>query len=121
MNELTTVLTSMVAAGTPILYALIGDMVGQRAGIISLSVEGSMLVGACVGFGVAYHTQSMLLAVLAAMLFGGLVGLIQGFLVIDRKNNSLCKIFSFKMSTEQGCTTRPQTASVNKKAFKKTP
>lgn len=93
MNELTTVITSMIAAGTPILYALIGDMVGQRAGIISLSVEGSMLVGACVGFGVAYYTQSMLLAVLAAMLFGGLIGAIQGFLVIDRKNNMMASGF----------------------------
>jgi simple sugar transport system permease protein len=83
----------MIAAGTPIIYALIGDMVGQRAGIISLSVEGSMLVGACVGFGVAYYTQNMLLAVLAAMICGGFVGLLQGFLVIDRKNNMLASGF----------------------------
>ncbi len=41
MNEITTILISTIAAGTPILYALTGDMIGQRAGIISLSVEGS--------------------------------------------------------------------------------
>ena len=83
----------MIAAGTPIVYALIGDMIGQRAGIISLSVEGSMLVGACVGFGVAYHTQNMLLGVVAAMLLGGFVGILQGFLVIDRKNNMMASGF----------------------------
>ena len=77
MNDLTTILISTISAGTPILYALIGDMIGQRAGIISLSVEGSMLVGACIGFGVAYRTQSMFLAVLAAIAAGGFVGLLQ--------------------------------------------
>lgn len=93
MNNVTTLLASTIAAGTPILYALIGDMISQRAGVISLSVEGSMLVGACIGFGVAYHTQSMLLAVLAAMMVGGLVGFLQAFLVIDRKTNMMASGF----------------------------
>ena len=43
----------MVSAGTPIIYALLGDLIGQRTGITSLIVEGSMLCGACVGFAVA--------------------------------------------------------------------
>ena len=34
----------MVSAGTPIIYALLGDLIGQRTGITSLSVEGCMLV-----------------------------------------------------------------------------
>ena len=62
MRELSVILVNMIAAGTPILYALLGDMVSQRAGVISLSVEGSMLVGACIGFGVAYSTNSMISA-----------------------------------------------------------
>lgn len=93
MSELTTILASTIAAGTPILYALVGDMISQRAGVISLSVEGSMLVGACIGFGVAYRTQSLLLAVLAAILIGGFVGLLQAFLVIDRKTNMMASGF----------------------------
>lgn len=93
MNDITTILTSMIAAGTPIIYPLIGDMIGQRAGVISLSVEGSMLVGACVGFGVAFYTKNMLLAVFAAMLLGGFVGLLQAFLVVDRKNNMMASGF----------------------------
>ena len=43
MRELSVILVNMIAAGTPILYALLGDMVSQRAGVISLSVEGSMV------------------------------------------------------------------------------
>ena len=48
----------MVSAGTPIIYALLGDLIGQRTGITSLSVEGSMLCGACVGFAVAAGSGS---------------------------------------------------------------
>ena len=54
----------MVSAGTPIIYALLGDLIGQRTGITSLSVEGSMLCGACVGFAVAAGSGSLFLAVL---------------------------------------------------------
>ena len=103
MRELSVILVNMIAAGTPILYALLGDMVSQRAGVISLSVEGSMLVGACIGFGVAYSTNSMILATLAAMLAGGLVGLIQAFLVIDRKTNMMASGFVL-MFLAQGLT-----------------
>ena len=79
MNELTTILICMVSAGTPIIYALLGDLVGQRTGITSLSVEGSMLCGACVGFAVAAGSGSLFLAVLCAAIAGGLIGLIQAF------------------------------------------
>ena len=103
MREFSVILVNMIAAGTPILYALLGDMVSQRAGVISLSVEGSMLVGACIGFGVAYSTNSMILATLAAMLAGGLVGLIQAFLVIDRKTNMMASGFVL-MFLAQGLT-----------------
>ena len=33
MRELSVILVNMIAAGTPILYALLGDMVSQRAGV----------------------------------------------------------------------------------------
>ena len=64
MNELTTILICMVSAGTPIIYALLGDLIGQRTGITRLIVERSMLCGACVGFAVAAGSGSLFLAVL---------------------------------------------------------
>ena len=93
MNELTTILICMVSAGTPIIYALLGDLVGQRTGITSLSVEGSMLCGACVGFAVAAGSGSLFLAVLCAAIAGGLIGLIQAFLSISRKSNMMATGF----------------------------
>ena len=89
MSELTTILICMISAGTPIIYALTGDLIGQRAGIISLSVEGSMLCGACVGFMLASSTGSLLLAVLGAAAAGGAIGSMQAFLSISRKSNMM--------------------------------
>ena len=93
MNELTTILICMISAGTPILYALVGDLIGQRTGITSLSVEGSMLCGACVGFAIAASTGSLFLAVLGAAMAGSVIGLIQAFLSISRKSNIMATGF----------------------------
>src|SRR5699024_6925155 len=93
MNDLITVLSSMIASGTPIVYAICGDMVGQKSGITSLSVEGSMLCGACAGFGVAAYTQNLFLAVLAAAFSGMFIASLQAFLSIDCKANMFASAF----------------------------
>jgi len=93
MNELTTILICMISAGTPIIYALIGDLIGQRSGIISLSVEGSMLCGACLGFSVASKTGNLGLTVICAGLGGAAIGLVQAFLSITRKSNMMTSGF----------------------------
>ena len=61
MQTFDSFLMSMISSGTPILFALMGDLVGQQTGIISLSVEGSMLMGACAGFAVAAYTNNLIL------------------------------------------------------------
>lgn len=93
MNDLITVLSSMIAGGTPIVYAICGDMVGQKSGITSLSVEGSMLCGACAGFAVAAYTKSLPLAVLAAAFSGMFIALLQAYLSIDCKANMFASAF----------------------------
>ena len=71
-------LLNTIRSGTPIMFALMGDLIGQRAGHISLSVEGAMLAGCCVGFTTCFYTGNLFLAVL----FAALVGIIIGFLQI---------------------------------------
>ena len=72
-----TFLLNTIRSGTPIIYALIGDMIGQRAGHTSLSVEGSMLMGCCLGFTTCYLTGSLPLAIIVSMLAGALIGFFQ--------------------------------------------
>jgi simple sugar transport system permease protein len=74
------VLASMIRISTPILIAALGELVTERAGIMNLGVEGTMLMGAFTGFLVTYHTHSILLGTLAAVLIGGLMSLIMVFM-----------------------------------------
>jgi simple sugar transport system permease protein len=79
----------MIYSGTSLLYATIGEVVGQRAGIVNLGVEGVLLISAATGYGVTVTTGNPFIGVLAAILAGGLINLLFGFLVISRKANQL--------------------------------
>ncbi len=45
-----TLIASLMIAATPILFAAIGELVVERAGVLNLGVEGMMITGAIAGF-----------------------------------------------------------------------
>ncbi|MDR5693801.1 MAG: ABC transporter permease [Armatimonadota bacterium] len=83
------VLTAAVRAGTPVLYATLGEIFAERSGVLNLGVEGMMLVGALMAFVVTHMTGIPWLGVLAALLAGGLVSLIHGLLSITLRANQV--------------------------------
>jgi general nucleoside transport system permease protein len=83
------VLTSAIQASTSVLYAALGEVVVERSGIINLGVEGTMLMGASVGFIVTFETNNPFLGLLAAALAGGLFNLILAYMVVTRRANQL--------------------------------
>lgn len=70
--ELTAILAGTVAAATPLIFAGLGELVSQRAGVINLGVEGMMLVGAIVAFAFASQYES---SIFTALLVGGFAGM----------------------------------------------
>ncbi len=86
MNQLFTeailisVLASTVRIMTPLLFSALGELVTQRAGIWNMGVEGTMLMGAFTSYIVATASGSLWLAVLAAILAGGVMGVIIAFM-----------------------------------------
>ena len=85
------ILATAVTAGTPILFAALGEIITERSGTLNLGVEGMMLVGAVSGFMAAYATGNPWLGFGAAMLAGGTVSLIHAFLTITlRANQVVC-------------------------------
>ncbi len=78
-----------MSQGTALLYATLGEIVGERAGIINLGLEGRLLVSASTGFAVTSLTGNPYLGVLAAVFAGGLMNMILGYLVVNRKANQL--------------------------------
>ena len=83
------VLSSAIFSGTSLLYATLGEVVNERAGIVNLGLEGVLLISAATGYGVTIMTGDPFIGVLAAMLAGGLVNMLFGYLVITRKANQL--------------------------------
>jgi ABC-type uncharacterized transport system permease subunit len=65
-----------------ILYAAIGEIFSQRAGIMNLGLDGIMLMGAVSGFLTAYYTNNLALAMLAVILVGLVLGLIYALLTV---------------------------------------
>jgi len=76
------VLIGAVRMGTILLIAALGELVVERSGVLNLSVEGMMLIGALIGFLVAIYTKSMFLGVLAAVGAGMLASAIFGVLAV---------------------------------------
>lgn len=81
------ILISSIVSGTSLLYATLGEVLVQRAGIVNLGLEGALLLGAAVGFAMTFETGNPLLGVLAAALAAGIFNLVFGFLVVTRRAN----------------------------------
>lgn len=76
-------LAGVIAAATPVLFAVLGETITERAGLINLSLNGTILLSAMVGFAVAYQTDSLVLGFLAGMGVGAGMALIVAFSSIN--------------------------------------
>ena len=64
------VLAATVRIATPLILAALGELITERAGILNLGVEGTMLMAAFAGFAGAFMTGSTMTGLLAAMVAG---------------------------------------------------
>ena len=83
------VLASAVTYGTPLLYAALGELLTERAGVLNLGVEGMMLVGAVMGFWAVQRTGSLAVAIVVAAIAGASMALIHAFLVVTLRANQI--------------------------------
>jgi ABC-type uncharacterized transport system permease subunit len=91
MNEalIAGVIASSIASGTSLLYASLGEIIGERAGVVNLGLEGLMLLGAATGFAVTSLNGNPYLGVGAAAAAGATTNLIFAYLVVGRGANQL--------------------------------
>jgi simple sugar transport system permease protein len=85
MNELNT----LIFTATPLVFAVIGETITEKAGVINLSMEGSLMLSAMAGFVIAFETNSLLLGFLAGAIVGLLVALLIAFSSIRFKLNQV--------------------------------
>jgi general nucleoside transport system permease protein len=83
------VLISTVASGivlaTPFLLASLGEMFGQRSGVLNLGVDGIMLLGAFGAYYTVLHTHNLWLGMLVGASVGIVMGLITAFVSVTLK------------------------------------
>jgi len=78
-----------LAAGTPLVYAALGELVTEKAGVLNLGVEGMMLVGAVVAFIVAANSKSPWLGMGAGMCAGAALSLIFALVTLTLQANQV--------------------------------
>jgi len=76
------ILHAGVATGTVLLFATIGEIFAERAGVLNLGLEGMMLIGAMSAFAVTVQTGNGGLGLLVAMLAAGILSLLHGLVTI---------------------------------------
>ena len=84
-------LAACVVAGTPLVFATVGELSTEKSGSMNLGVEGMMLMGAVMGFLASINTYNPAVSLLAAALAGAGGALIFGFLTVSlRANQVVC-------------------------------
>lgn len=89
METATFLLAGTLLAGTPLLIAALGELVAERSGVLNLSVEGMMALGAAVGFIVATNSGSYWLALAAGGVAAAALAAVFGFVVLVTLGNQV--------------------------------
>lgn len=80
--NLLALISATLTIATPLVWASIGELIIERTGVLNLGIEGTMYVGAFVGFLVAFRSGSPWLGLLTAVLAGVLAGALMGLLTV---------------------------------------
>jgi len=107
VDFLIAVIITVVGASTPILFAALGELVTEKAGVLNLGVEGMMLVGAIAAFATVDITGNPWLAVVVAAAAGSAVSMIFAVLTLSLSANQVATglaltIFGTGLSTLVG-------------------
>jgi ABC-type uncharacterized transport system permease subunit len=76
-------LSITLITATPLTLAALGGMMCERSGVVNIALEGIMLTGAFIGYGVAFYSHNLWLGVLAAVLSGMAIASLHAVLSIS--------------------------------------
>ena len=75
-------LAAILRIATPLVFATLGEMFSERAGVLNLGIEGIMLISAMTGFSAAYYSGNLWIGVAAAVLTGAAFGFLHAVLTV---------------------------------------
>ena len=88
-DNIVPILAAAIAAGTPLVFAALGELITEKSGVLNLGVEGMMLVGAIAGFATASVTGNLWLGALAGMAAGAAMASIFALLTLSLMANQV--------------------------------
>jgi general nucleoside transport system permease protein len=96
-TNITTIVGESLRLATPIAIGAMAGIWCERAGIVNIAIEGMMLFAACLGFTVLFFLRStslslevaQLLAVIIAVVSGGVIALLHGWLSITFRTDQI--------------------------------
>jgi ABC-type uncharacterized transport system permease subunit len=88
-EQLFIILATAIATATPLIFACLGETLTERAGVVNLSAEGTVMLGAMVGFVVAKTTDSVWLGFVGAAIVGTLVALVVAYGAITLRQSQI--------------------------------
>ena len=88
-------------ATQPLTLAALGGLFSERAGVVNIGLEGSMLFGAFFGMWWAAETGSWVLGLAGALVVGALVGLLHGFFCIQLQADQIVVVSRFKFTRDE--------------------
>ena len=97
-EEFLKTLGSIVGTATPLVIASLGETITERAGVVNLSLDGSLALAAVLGFAAAWTAQDagvldvpmqIALGIAVAMLVGALIALLVGFSSIKLRRDQV--------------------------------
>jgi ABC-type uncharacterized transport system permease subunit len=71
-----------IRIASPLIFATMGELICERAGVLNLGIEGIMVAGAFSGWFTVYMGGDLWTGVLVAALTGAMFGLLHGFLTV---------------------------------------
>lgn len=80
-------LATCIVAATPLIFATVGEIITEKAGLLNLGVEGMMLMGAVIGFMAGLNTGNPYVALLGAIAAGAGGALIFAILTVGLRAN----------------------------------
>lgn len=82
-------LVASLRLAVPLAFAALGGLYSERSGVLNIALEGMLLTGAFASAATSFLTNNVWLGVLAALIAGGLVGLLHALLCVTLRVDQL--------------------------------
>ncbi len=83
------VLGGSIRVSTPFLFVSLGECITEKSGRVNLGLEGTLVMGAMSGYGIAYLTHSPWLGIIAAGMVGAVLGALHAVLCARPRVNDV--------------------------------